>query len=566
MPVGRPLFEETLLMMQRSWLGRGLWLATVLAVISGVQARVGESRPRTGYPEDWTHHHVMFPDQLLREHPEIAARDPRALHQIYRRWIRSAALQNAVVTNQANKSSGDWNVTLGNGTVTFGQAPAKYSFDPNATPSCTGDYVVFGVNAAGATGGQATLVAFNQLYAGALGMGGMCPGGPVFQFAYNTTTLTNGRIRTSPVISLDGKKIAFIESSTTGSALHVLTWGTTGNNGMSSINSAAPGSPTNNATMVSISYTTNNNTRSSPWVDYQSDSLYVSDNGGKIYKFTGVFKGSPALVSTGGWPVTITGGGTMSSPVLDSQTGNIFVGDAAGFLHSFNATTPGTVLNLAIGKKGNLNAAIVDAPSLDGYGNVFATSSNDGTSAVVVEASTVGLTELARVRVGQGSLSGTAVNVYDGSFDNNYGLSQNSGHLLVCGTGSAAVGISPFLYNMAFSGGIVQTDSAPVQLSTSTTARCSPITEFFNPNIGGGTDFLFWGVSNNCGIAGSPATGCLMSRANGVAQTPVVENGGTSATIIDNDIGPQTNQTSSVYFATEAGGFRAIKVTQLGLQ
>jgi hypothetical protein len=551
-------------MMHRSWLGRGLWLATLLAVISGVYAQVGESRPATGYPEDWTHHHVMFPDQLLREHPELAARDPRALHQIYRRWIKPAALQNMVLTNQANKTSGDWNVTLGNGTVVFGMAPAKYQFDPNAPPSCTNDFVVFTLNAAGATGGQATMVAFNQLYAGPNGMGGMCTGGPVFQFAYNTTTLTNGRIRTSPVISLSGKKIAFIESSTTGSALHILTWGTTGNNGMNSINSAAPGSPTNNASMTTINYTTNNNTRSSPWVDYANDSLYVADNGGKVYKFTGIFQGTPTQVTTGGWPVTITGGGTMSSPVLDSVTGNIFIGDAVGFLHSFNAATPGTILKLAVGTKGKLNAAIVDAPVLDGYGDVFATSSNDGTSAVVVEAATSGLTELARVRIGQGSVSGTVVNLYDGGFDNNYFSNQNSGHLVACGTASG--GTNPFLYNMAFSGGILQTDSAPTQLTTSATARCSPITEFFNPNIGGGTDFFFWGVSNNCGITGSPATGCIMSLANGATQPPVVENGGTSTPIIDNDFAPQSQQTSSVYFSTEAAGFRAIKVTQSGLQ
>ena len=44
--------------------------------------------------------------------------------------------------------------------------PAKYSFDINATPSCTNDYVVFGLNVAGATPGQANLVGVTNLYSG----------------------------------------------------------------------------------------------------------------------------------------------------------------------------------------------------------------------------------------------------------------------------------------------------------------------------------------------------------------------------------------------------------------
>jgi hypothetical protein len=31
-----------------------------------------------------------------------------------------------------------------------------------------------------------------------------------------------------------------------------------------------------------------------------------------------------------------------------------------------------------------------------------------------------------------------------------------------------------------------------VQLSTDANATCGPITEFFNSNISGGTDFFFW--------------------------------------------------------------------------
>jgi len=41
----------------------------------------------------------------------------------------------------------DWAVSLGAGGVAQGMSPAKYSFDVNATPSCSSDFVVFPVNA-----------------------------------------------------------------------------------------------------------------------------------------------------------------------------------------------------------------------------------------------------------------------------------------------------------------------------------------------------------------------------------------------------------------------------------
>ena len=45
-------------------------------------------------------------------------------------------------------------------------SPAKYVFDVTASPSCTNDYVVIGVPANPAPGGQANIVGFNNLYSG----------------------------------------------------------------------------------------------------------------------------------------------------------------------------------------------------------------------------------------------------------------------------------------------------------------------------------------------------------------------------------------------------------------
>ena len=69
----------------------------------------------------------------------------------------------------------DWSVPLGAGIVAPYMFPAKYSFDINETPNCTNDYVVFGLNVAGATGGQANVIGLKNLYSGAA-PAGLCPG------------------------------------------------------------------------------------------------------------------------------------------------------------------------------------------------------------------------------------------------------------------------------------------------------------------------------------------------------------------------------------------------------
>jgi hypothetical protein len=60
----------------------------------------------------------------------------------------------------------DWSIPLGTGVVAPNMFPAKYGFDVNATPNCANDFVVFALNVAGTTGGQANLVGLNQLYRG----------------------------------------------------------------------------------------------------------------------------------------------------------------------------------------------------------------------------------------------------------------------------------------------------------------------------------------------------------------------------------------------------------------
>lgn len=254
----------------------------------------------------------------------------------------------------------------------------------------------------------------------------------------------------------------------------------------------------------------------------------------------------------------------MTSAVYDSTSGNVFIGDSTGILYSASTATPGTVTKLAVGTTGNLNPAITDGPIVSADGYVFATSSNDGTSAVIVQANTSNLAQQARIRIGAGSTTGTSVTLYDGDFDNAYYNNQNTGHMVLCGTGAStsAAPTSPYRYSLSISGGIIQTDPSPVQITTSTTARCGPLTEYFNPNIGSlGTDYFFWGVTDTC----VGTSGCIMSLANGSTVNTATEAGGTSAVIIDNDNTSQA-QNSNIYFGNLATPQRVNKVQQSTLQ
>ena len=389
-----------------------LFLATVLS------AQESTNRPHVGVPQDWSQRYILFSRDALLQHPEVIYREPRVQHQAMQRWqARDSTIVPGVGTTQAPATSGsnqqDWNVTLRGGRISPNMYPAKFSFDPAAAPSCANDYVVFGTTAAGVTGGNASLVAFNNLYAGT---GGLCGAAPTVLFAYNTTTVSGGHIVTSPVLSLDGKKIAFVESLSGSAIFHVLTW-SAGQGGIAT--AAAP-------TMTSLTYSpTSNNTSSSPWVDYGADIAYVGADNGRIYKITGVFKGTPTLAG-GVWPVTVSNNFHLTAPVLDSRLGRLMVGSANGNLYQINTAT-GALAFLAVGRT-SPNHGILAPPIVDiTNGTTFVVSSNDGTSGVLVEADTATLTQLAKARIGLASVSGTAINLYQPAFSDSYYNNPSTG-------------------------------------------------------------------------------------------------------------------------------------------
>jgi hypothetical protein len=542
-----------------------VWCVVFFALVPSMSAQEAPVPRHTGVPQDWSQRHIVFSRDTLALHPNLMYREPRVLHQAMQRWqapnsdvFRGANLSSAVARRSGQHR--DWSVSMA-GHISPDMFPAKFSFDAAAPADCTNDYVVFGLAATGDTS-HANLVGFNNLYSGTRPLG-LCGTDPSVLFAYNITTAgTTGRIRTSPVLSLDGKKIAFVESIPANASLgippsavfHVLTWTA----GQGTI--AVPAAPNMTSTTFSPSAF---DTASSPWVDYGTDTAYVGSNNGFVYQITGVFNGTPTL-SVGFWPVSV---GTLhlTAPVLDSVLGLLMVGSADGNLYQINTAT-GAVKTLVVG--GGAGGGISGAPIVDiTNGTTFVVSANDGASAVLVEVDTATMASppLSMGRIGQGAFGGGSVTLYEPAPSNNYYNDPSTGVIRLCGTG--AFDTTPWQYAFEFTGRTMHTSpSFSQQLLTSTAARCTGWTEFFNPNVGStlGTDFFFFGLTQDCTGTGT-AGGCVASitNANPTAVTAATVAGGASAIVVDNS--STEPQASSIYFTAESLQ-TAYKFTQSGLQ
>jgi hypothetical protein len=545
-----------------------VWFA-VLSMAAGLCAQEAAAPRHTGVPQDWSQGHIVFSRDALARHPELIYREPRILYQAMQRWQapNSNVPYGADPLPASVNDSGqrDWSLPLG-AKVAGHMYPAKFSFDPAAAPDCLHDYVVFGIVAVGtpgASGGQANLVALNNLYVNSTGTG-FCGGtAPNVLFAYNITTVKGGKISTSPVLSEDGTKIAFVESvpGTSPQAIfHVLTWAPGG-----TIKSAVAPTP---ASMTSLTFSpTYNCSTSAPWIDYATDVVYVGSDKGNVYKITPVFTGTPALAG-GTWPVTVHTNFHLTPPVLDAGRSVLMVGSSDGVLYKIDTTT-GVLASssLRVGKNGGTTSGIVVPPIVDGTsGTTFVVSANDGTSAVLVEADTASMTQLAKARIGQGSSSGTVLNLYDPALSNDYINDPSTGVIRLCGTGLADT--TPWQYAFGFKVPGTQpilngSPSFSQQLLTSTAARCTGWTEFFNPNVGvSGTDFFFFGLTQDCTGTGQ-AGGCVAETTGNTGITTATVNGGPSGIIVDNY---STALGASSIYLTSENVATAYKFTQNGLK
>jgi len=520
----------------------------------------------------------------------------------------------------------DWGTSLGNGgstgepvngTTWFPVYPAKFSFDTTATPDCTKDYVVYPTNLPGVKNGQASIIAYDKLYSG--GLTPFCgTATPAVYWSYNTNFnatggATTGTIATSPILSQDGSKVAFIENNGgAGAVLHLLKWkagdggaiGTAINPTVATSWTACPAT----ACLISITFANANiDDGSSPFYDYTHDALYVGDNLSVLHKFINVFGiagATPSKVTTGGWPFTIdttvTPNPALTSPVLDGTSGNVFVADANGTITYVRETfstagTCGTGTPPCIGSStvAALQAhSIIDSPIVDSstqkvfvfYGNY------DGTNTAVVQSDT---TLSARVAANTGSKL-IQRHMHAGAFDNTYlSGTGNTGRLYLCGSSATnlptlqRIGFNNTATTFANKTGTMNTtvDATPVLQVASTAVDCSPLTEFFNTNAAAASqDQIFFDVASSGAGAACLTTGCVM--AVNITSTPaaltigssIAEVSGPSGIIVDNAANTTSfPQASSLYFSNQGNSIAgatcggttgvgcAVKVTQSGL-
>jgi hypothetical protein len=572
-----------------------------------VQQPTPAAHVRQGRVHDWSMRHALYPQVGTMAALEAARSDPRSSF----RWselqeqrdatrfgFQQRNLQNLLQFRFPGRpghfpirnSKGDhidWAINLGTNGTAIGMYPAKYTFDTTVAPSCANDFVVFPVNANGGAA-QPNLVAFNQLYSGTAGGNGICnraasgnDTGVAAQvmWSYDFEGMAAGTVPTSPVLSLDGKKVAFVESvAGTGAHFHVLAWrsgdGTVANKqsvltpqtfggGGSAFVATAPVASGASGAATDLSFGATGDTLSSPYIDYAADTAYVGNDAGVLFRLKNVFcttascgTAAPSLDTTfgsGTGSITVCSGKTMTGPVQDFYNLKIYVGCSDGKLYSINSAGT-TVTSITVGN-GTAVGGIVDPPLVDGInGFVYAVSGQTaGGTGVLVQAK-VDFSSSVAVPIGNGG----QCNVHAPTVNNAYFTSPVSANSLIyiggvtgtvgpCTAGGATGGTNQ-LYAATFGAGGVLTAGAPAHaLASGNTVgnEYAPLAEFFN--TGTATDTIFVGIlRNNTRGFNNLYTFNSTAGWNATPITSVLSGLGTSGMVVDNS--SASNQASSIYF------------------
>ena len=456
--------------------------------------------------------------------------DPRYRQQIRRQSVSVTQAERAEAlvpelqrhTHGASNNAGLWSEDLGTG-ATMGALnyPAKFSLT-TTTASCNSDFVVYPTGLAGSTT-QASIVAYSNLYSGC---GGTVPS------VYWAYYIGDGNtIQSSPVFSLDGTQIAFMQETTGSAALVLLKWvasttetvahpDSVGLHG--SYTSCHP--PCMDELNLNDAGVFPNDTNSSIFVDYPSDTAFVGDDSGYLHKFNPVFNGAPAEVG-GVWPVLLNPStpSALTSPVYDSVTGNVFVTDKGGFLYRVNSSTAAVTASgqLDFSSEFDGGPGMVEGPILDYTAGVlyaFATSDGSGSCPILAPdgSDCSAVDQLPRsflagdagseAVVGSSTIETAAPSpMYIGAFDTAYKNSADAtGNLYVCGN----TGGAPTLFQVPIVAGAVSGEGTALTALSTTATPCSPVTHVMNANIpvvsfsGGPTEWVFASADNGRGLLG----------------------------------------------------------------
>ncbi len=256
--------------------------------------------------------------------------------------------------------------------------------DTNGLTGFTGVAITAGTN-----GAQASIVAFNQLYSGTAPF---CAGltFPEFIFSYASGV---GPVATSPTLSLDGTKVAYVENDPNiGAILHVLTYATGAteygvctNSGVAAptcaTNPVIPGSAAGSTAtdfMLPLGLVAANaatavvgalDSFSSPFMHYGFDTLYVGDNNGYLYSIYPTFTATPAFAG-GNFPLQLNTTASSTPPTAVTATagapGTVTVTVANTLAALQSVTISGVTANGA-------NCSAADAAAING-GQIVATA------------------------------------------------------------------------------------------------------------------------------------------------------------------------------------------------
>jgi len=632
--------------MPSSWCQQGMSSVEAFRVVS-----------QGGVPSDWTHRHVFFSaTSTAGTNVDDLRRDPRYwLQQLQRPGSQdpgsAEALDGAAITaaqavlQEQRKSEGeqwdgnwrwgkderaigerkrqrlrrDWTQTFQTGgtVYTFSSPtyPAKFSFlASNPAPNCSTDYVVYTLPTGGSSfPGNFNIIAFNNLYVDAAGGSTFCPGtAPTAMFDYNASS-AGGILNGSPALSLNGALIAFVEnapSANGGAVFHVLKWKsgniqTVDTKFPAAFNGTALTNCTTNLAVApceyNLQYTPSASrepaTLSSPFIDYATDTAYVSDDGGNVYAIAPVFTATssnpPAVLS--GWPVNVGASVILTPPVYDHRSKNVFVSSSTGteFFVKTAASTTGSCLSGIAPCVGSNTFAftgggvIQEGSLVDGSTGrvwVFGTQTGGTTGSYVVQTDTA-LTAASVVKDTTGA--GTLNVVRPGTPNNNYFTSVATGDFYVCDQSAAgAAELYAFGFNASGVMNSVRVTGSPLLLlNGNKNDPCTgAMTEVFNRSDSGGTDLLFTGIKGNCLGTGPGTSGCVMSFniTSAFPSTDLDELagvGGMAGIIIDNVTdASSTKLTTNIYSILLGGqscvdylgsnhtGNCAVSATQSGLQ
>jgi hypothetical protein len=439
----------------------------------------------------------------------------------------SASVANFTAVTGAGSLSGGTTAT-----VQPNAAPAKYGASLTAA-DCTNDFVAYPTGQPGASGAAANIIAYHNMYT--TGCTGTVPS---VYWAYNTGT--GSTVTTSPIISVDGTKIAFIQSNGTTASLVVVKWASSTTDSISSPETLATSTNITACTAPCMTVTnlTSDDTLSAPFYDLITDSIYVGDDNGSLEKFTGVFYGTAVTAIT---PVALGHTYPLASPVFDLTSGCVFVGDTQGYLYKANSGRAGSVcssttfsanVTSAILGNGSSNQGIFDGVLVDSTAETvyaFVTASaaigNCTASSNCVAEFPASFAAAASPNSEQRLGGGNATySLYAGTFDNVYfTLANGTGNLYAVGPNNINTAAALIRIPVA-TGGVMSTPGNSITGITSSSGTRSPwpspVTEFCNGTCtvsGGattsGTDYVLFSVYHGAaaGCTNSSGNGCILS-------------------------------------------------------